>query len=147
MPSLQLSHPAEAATTLEEAWRRLQKAATWEAIPGVDRVFEAHHDPEGNLLGFGFEATAGGTRYQGTAMVRAAHNPNLMKLDVDASEVKGWIRTELSEITNNRIAIVVTLMLEATGFLSTLFFNVLQSTVQKGLPQSVEEFAARLSEG
>ena len=145
MPSVELSHTAESDATPTEAWLRLQQAETWEAIPGVDRVFDARHDESGHLLDYAFEATAGGTRYQGTATVSDAHNPTLMHLDVEASEVSGWIRTELSP-SADRLSITVTLRLEAKGFLATLFFGVLQSTVSKGLPQSVEEFAARLSE-
>ncbi len=131
---------------MEAAWLLLQDAATWESIAGVDRVFDVRRAPDDTLAGYGFEATAAGTRYRGTAVVAESRRPTTMRLDIDAAEVGGWIRTDL-RVDGGGVAITVTVRLEARGLLAGMFFPVLRSVVAKGLPTSVEDFAERIAEG
>ena len=147
MPSATFSHTARLAVPLDRAWRRLQAGDTWEAIAGIDRVFDTKHRPDGTLESYRFSATAGGVHYQGSATVRAVESPHQMVLDIESSEVTGWISTVLTGGNPDSGIITVTVSLETRGILSAVLFPVLVRVVEDGLPSSVEDFVSRLADG
>lgn len=67
-----------------------------------------------------------------------------MAWSVDTTEVSGTTSVEISP-NNAGTLIAVTLEVESKGLLSTMFFPVIASTVGRGLPRSVDDFADRLS--
>ena len=146
MPSATFSHSAALVVPLDRAWRRLQAGDTWEAIAGVDRVFDTKHRPDGTLESYRFSATAGGVRYQGSATVRVSESQRQMIVDIETSEVTGWISTVLTGGNPDSGTITVTVSLEARGLLSAVFFPVLVRVVEEGLPASVKDFVARLAD-
>jgi hypothetical protein len=146
VPSAEFSHATKTESSLDHAWRQLQKPETWEAIPGVDTVFDARHSPDGALMGYRFVATAGGNLYEGVAEVREADAPTKMLLSIDSGEIAGSIRTELAALGDAQIQITVAVRLASKGFLSGIFFPILSRVVENGLPDSVEDFAGRLAE-
>ena len=125
----------------ELVWAALDKPETWEAIGGVDRVHDAVIDAEGRLEGFSFEASAAGQTYPGLATPRAREEGRVMAWEIDTSEVEGVTRVELADESGGT-RLTVTVEVESRSILSGVFFPIIASAIGKGLPASVEAFAA-----
>lgn len=144
MPKDTFTHSAETTAPVDRVWAALDEPTTWEAIGGVDRVLDPVIDSSGHLRGFAFEVLAGGRRYHGRAKPLHREHERLMAWSVDTTEVSGTTSVEISP-NNAGTLIAVTLEVESKGLLSTMFFPVIASTVGRGLPRSVDDFADRLS--
>lgn len=141
MPSDTFVHTATATAPLDQVWSSLDEPATWEAIGGVDRVFDPEIDDEGRLLGFSFDTIAAGRKYVGIARPHERVEGKTMSWRIQNSEVRGVTRVEL-ESTNPGTMIEVTLEVESAGLLSGMFFPIIAGAIGNGLPRAVDEFAA-----
>lgn len=119
----------------------MDRPETWETIGGVDRVVDPVIDKDGRLQGFGFEIVAGGRRYRGQAVPLAREEEQVMAWRVTSPEVRGSTTVELADNAAGT-RVYVTLVVEAAGLLSTMFFPVVASAVGNGLPGAVDNFAA-----
>lgn len=144
MPSQTFTHQATTSVPIHQVWAALDRPETWEAIGGVDRVFDAIVDPEGRLQGFSFETVAAGKAYVGTATPHERVEGERMAWDVRNSEVRGVTTVGLSN-ADPGTSITVTLEVHSAGLLSSMFFPVIAGAIGNGLPRSVEEFAAGLA--
>lgn len=130
----------------QDVWAALDRPETWEAIGGVDRVFDPRIDDKGRLQGFSFETVAGGKRHTGTAGPRQRVEGTTMAWNIESSEVRGTTTVDLDGAEHGT-QVTVTVHVESVGFLSSMFFPVIAGALGKGLPTAVDEFAAGLSSG
>jgi carbon monoxide dehydrogenase subunit G len=144
VPSQTFTHSSSTTATVDEVWAALDRPETWEAIGGVDRVFDAELDGEGRLQGFSFETAAAGKSYTGVASPHRRIEGETMAWKVKSSEIRGITEVHLdgdADITR----VTVTLQVESAGFLSSMFFPVIAKTIGKGMPEAVDEFVAGLA--
>ncbi len=144
MPTETFIHTATAHAPVEEVWASLDEPGTWEAIGGVDRLFDPIIDDRGRLRGFSFDTAAGGRRYVGKATPQERDEGRLMAWHIQNSEVSGVTAVELAPVDSGT-SITVTLHVESVGLLSTVFFPVVASAIGNGLPRAVDGFAARFA--
>ena len=128
---------------MTEVWSALERPQTWEAIGGVDRVFDPEIDAEGRLQGFSFETVAGGKRYVGVATPHLRISGETMAWQIANSEVRGVTSVELSG-DEHQTVITVSLEVRSAGFFSSMFFPVIAKAIGNGLPKAVDEFASAL---
>lgn len=144
MPSQTFSATATAAAARETVWSSLDRPETWEAISGIDRVFDSSVDGQGRLQGFTFDTEVAGKKYRGTATPSRRVEGSAMGWNVRNSEIKGTIDVALSE-TATGTDVTVTLDVESASFISGMIFPMIASAIGSGLPEAVEAFAARFS--
>ena len=134
-----------AMTSLESSrvWESLDEPRTWEAIPGVDRVFDPIVDPDGHLRGFSFESDVGGRTYVGKATPAGRAEGHMMAWNIDSSEIKGKVSIELAPNVQGT-KVQVRLDVEGAGMLGSLFFPVIAAAIGSGFSTTVEEFVAGL---
>lgn len=144
MPSQTFTHSSSTTATIEEVWAALDRPETWEAIGGVDRVFDAQMDEEGRLQGFSFETVAGGKSYTGVASPHRRVEGETMAWNVKSSEIRGITEVDL-EGDGDTTTVTVTLQVESAGFLSSMFFPVIAGAIGKGMPEAVDGFVAGLA--
>lgn len=144
VPSQTFSHQARTDATPEEVWRALDRAETWEAIGGVDRVFDPEVDDRGRLMGFSFETVTAGKRYLGVATPHERIEGELMAWNIQNSEVTGTTSVQI-ESSGEETMVSVTLVVKSAGLLSSMFFPVIAMAIGRGLPEAVDEFAERLA--
>ncbi|MGH8945398.1 MAG: SRPBCC family protein [Acidimicrobiia bacterium] len=140
MPTRTFSHSIAVDAPREEVWATLQRPETWEGIGGVDRVHDALIDQEGRLQGFSFEATAAGQIYPGLATPHAREEGRVMAWAIDTSEIEGVIRVDLTD-QDAGTRLTVTVELESRTILSAVFFPVVATGIENGLPQALAAFA------
>ena len=144
MPSQTFTHEATTSAAPDQVWQALDRPDTWQAIGGVDRIFDPSLDSEGRLRGFSFETTAAGRTYVGEATPHERVEGETMAWRISNAEVSGLTRVSLTQ-SDRGTTISVSLHVESTGFLSSMFFPVIAGAIGGGLPRTVEEFAAGLS--
>ena len=140
MPSQVFTHEATTEAPVDAVWDRLDQPDTWEAIGGVDRVFDPKVDNEGRLLGFSFDTHAAGRKYVGTASPHERVEGKRMAWRVQNSEVKGIASVTLNPRGSGSV-ITVTLRVESVGMLSSVLFPLIASAIGSGLANSVDSFA------
>ena len=145
VPAQSFTHTSHSDANAEDLWKALNQPATWEAIGGVDRVFDPIVDDNGDLRGFSFATVVAGKPYEGRARPREREEPRLISWDIANSEIRGVTRVVLSPNASGT-GITVTLEMESVGLLSRVFFPVIASAVGNGLPDAVESFAAEMSQ-
>ncbi len=121
----------------------MDRPQTWEAIPGVNRVFDPQVDPEGALRGFAFESAAGGRTYLGKATLAERFETRLMSWDLATSEINGVLSVGLFDAQPGT-RVEVSLTVESLGVLSSMFFPMIAGAIGSGFPQAVDRFAASL---
>lgn len=144
VPSQTFTHTALAAAQVERVWEALDRPDTWEGISGVDRVFDPAIDEQGRLRGFSFETTAGGRGYIGTATAHHRAEREVIAWRIESSEVRGFIRVSLSPVEAGT-SVTVNLEVESAGVMSAILFPVISGAIGRGFPETVERFAAELS--
>jgi carbon monoxide dehydrogenase subunit G len=144
VPSQTFTHSSSTSAPLEEVWAALDRPETWEAIGGVDRVFDAAIDEEGRLRGFSFETVAGGKSYTGVASPHRRVEGETIAWNVNSSEIRGITEVDL-ERDGETTTVIVTLQVESAGFLSSMFFPVVAKAIGKGMPEAVDGFVASLT--
>lgn len=143
VPSETFTHRSTTNASVERVWAALDRPETWEAIGGVDRVFDPQIDDHGRLRGFSFETVAGGKRYIGVAHPLQRVEGEVMAWKIANSEVTGVTSVALAA-ERDKIGISVTLHVESTGFLSSMFFPIIAGAIGRGLPAAVDGFAIAL---
>jgi Polyketide cyclase / dehydrase and lipid transport len=143
MPGQSFQHAATTSLEPSQVWEFLDEPHTWEAIPGVNRVFDPTVDPDGRLRGFSFESDVGGRRYVGKATPAGREEGRLMAWDIDSAEIKGKVAIELGPNADGT-RVQVRLHVEGAGMLGSLFFPVIASAIGSGFAGTVEEFVAGL---
>ena len=144
MPKQTFTHQALTSAPIEEVWEALQLPATWEAIPGVDKVVDPIVDEAGALRGFSFQSVAAGRPYVGKATPAGRVEGESMNWDIVTTELKGALAVRIAP-GGTGTQVEVTLAMESIGMLSSMFFPVITSALGSGFPRAVEEFAAGLS--
>lgn len=145
MPSQTFSASSRTSAPIHEVWGALDRPQTWQAIGGVDRVFDPKIDDQGRLQGFSFETVAGGKPHIGTARPLQRVEGSTMAWSVKSPEVRGTTTVDLEndgDGDGDGTLVTVTVHVESVGFLSSMFFPVIAGALGKGLPTAVEEFAA-----
>lgn len=143
MPSQTFTHRSTSSAPVDEVWAALDRPETWEAIGGVDRVFDPKVDSDGRLQGFSFETLAGGKLYLGVATPDRRVEGEIIAWKVTTSEMRGITSVEVANDGDGTL-ITVVLEVQSAGFLSSMFFPVIAKAIGSGLPRSVDEFAAGL---
>ena len=143
MPGQRFQHSEDTPRTPAEVWKSLDEPATWEAIPGVDRVIDPVMGSDGRLQRFSFESDIGGRKYVGEATPAGRDEGRRIAWDIDSSEIKGKIAIHL-EPQGQGTRVKVELQVEGAGMLGSLFFPVIASAIGSGFPATVEEFVAGL---
>ncbi|MFH1104229.1 MAG: SRPBCC family protein [Actinomycetota bacterium] len=143
MPSDRFSHTVDVAAPSAAVWQALQSAETWKGIGPIDRVWDAVNDPDGNLAGYRWSATAAGRQWEGTARRTALDPGRSLRLDLDSSEIVGAIEVSVAPGGSSRLT--VTLEASPKGVLATVFWGVAREALRRGLDDHVEEFARRFS--
>ena len=128
---------------MHEVWAALDRPETWEAVGGVDRVYDPTIDDSGQLQGFSFDTRAGGKAYRGSATPHERVEGRKMAWQVENSELHGVTSVEL-EPADGGTRITVRLEVHSGGLLSSMFFPVIAGAIGSGLPGAVDEFAAGL---
>lgn len=140
VPSETFTHRSTTSASVARVWAALDRPETWEAIGGVDRVFDPQFDDHGRLRGFSFETVAGGRTYVGVAHPHQRVEGEVMAWRIANSEVRGITSLSLAH-EQDTTTISVTLQFESAGFLSSMFFPVIASAIGRGLPAAVDDFA------
>ena len=98
------------------------------------------------LTGFQWSTDIGGVVYDGTGTAVGHERPNRYELVLNTSEVGGSIAVDLTERDNgNGTGIDVEVELRSKGLLSSMFFPIVSRAVGDGLPDQVQDLAARLN--
>jgi carbon monoxide dehydrogenase subunit G len=143
VPSQTFSHRALTTATPEEVWEQLDQPRTWEAIGGVDRVFDPEVDGEGRLRGFSFDTVAAGRKYVGEARPHQRVEGEVMAWDIENPEIRGVITVAVRPAESGT-EIRVTMEVHSVGFLSSMLFPVIATAIGSGLSKTVDEFAHEL---
>jgi hypothetical protein len=143
MPGRTFAHSATTPKDVGAVWAELDKPATWEGIPGVNRVVDPKVDAEGRLQGFVFETMIGGTAYRGTASPAGREEGRMMAWAIDSSEIEGTITVQL-EPNGGGTKVGVDLRADGTGMLGSLLFPVISAAIGNGFAATVDNFVAEL---
>lgn len=143
MPSQIFIHETTTSAPLDEVWAALDRPETWEAVGGVDRVYDPTVDADGRLQGFSFDTRAGGKAYKGTATPHERIEGRKMAWRVENSEVRGVTSVEIKP-GDDETRIAVRLEVQSAGVLSSMFFPIIAGAIGSGLPKAVDGFAAGL---
>jgi len=144
VPSQTFQHSATTHITIEEIWEKLNQPGTWEAVPGVDRVFDPVVDATGELRGFEFESVVGGKTYSGKASPAGREENKLIAWDISTSELSGQVVVGVSPIGDGA-RVYVRLHVESAGMLGGLFFPIITSAIGSGFHDTVEDFVEVLA--
>lgn len=142
MPNQTFQHASTTPATIASVWTALDQPHTWEAVPGVDRVLDPIVDPLGRLEGFSFESSVGGRRYRGEATPAGREEERLIAWDIRTSEITGKVTVGLSP-SDDGTRVYVSLHIEGTGVLGSLFFPVIATAIGGGFTGTVEDFVDR----
>jgi hypothetical protein len=145
VPSHTFPHSATTGAGIDTVWKALDEPLTWESVPGVDRVVDPVVDHAGRLRGFGFESIVAGKTYRGEATPAGREEEKLMAWDIRTSELKGRVMVALSAIGDGT-RVYVSLHVEGTGMLGSLFFPVISSAIGGGFHATVDEFVRILGD-
>ena len=146
MPGQTFTASASTRATVGAVWDRLQVPETWEAISGVDSVYEPRRDEFGKLVGFKFNSTAVGRQYEGTATPGPREHESSLTWDIATSEIKGWVRVDLNPLDSGT-RIEVTMHVEAVSMMASFGFRFIAAAIANGFQETADHFAADMSVG
>jgi hypothetical protein len=126
----------------ETCWEGLQRAETWGAIGGVERILDVRHDEMG-LSAYRFIVNTAGRDYEGSAIRTKTEPPKQMEMSISSTEVRGRIVVTI-EPAGPGSEVEVNLTMEPVGLLSALVFPIISGAVAKGFPAAVNQFVAGL---
>lgn len=145
MPSQTFAASSRTAASPDKAWLALQKPQTWEAISGVDEVFDAEHDATGQLTRFRFRSTAAGHQFAGRAVPGPGEPGRSVRWDITTSALEGWVRVDL-EPDDQQSMVEVSMQVGSASLMGSFAFPLIASSISNGLQQTVDDFAARLDD-
>ena len=140
MPSGTFSHAVHVDAPVDDVWDRLQSADTWAGLGPIDEVWDASHRDDGVIDGYRWAATAAGKRWEGTARTSEALDAERLTLSLRSSEMRGSLTTDLAA-NDDGTRMRVTMQVQTVGPLSSLFWGVVRTAIERGLPRQVEDFA------
>lgn len=146
MPSATFQHTTTIDASKEEVWDGLQNPDVWSAIGPVQEVWDPVVE-DGVLTEFQWSTDLGGVIYNGTGTSTLRERPDRYELVLDTSEMSGSIGIDLSDANPGSTTVDVGLELRSKGLLSSMFFPIVTRAIGDGLPQQVEDLAAKLSSG
>ena len=146
MPLATFRHSAAAQAPASTVWDALQDAGTWGGIGPIDEVFDAAHEEDGTLTGFGFRTTAAGKTWDGTARRVAAEPGKRVEFALTTGEIKARLAIDLTD-ESDHTTIAVRLEAEPAGMLATIFWGVVREAITADFTRRVDEFAAGLAAG
>jgi hypothetical protein len=144
VPRQTFQHSSTTHAPIEDIWVGLNQPASWESVPGVDRVLEPVVDPDGQLRGFDFETVVGGKTYRGKATPAGREERKLIAWEIRTSELEGQVMVALSAIGDGT-RVYVRLHVASAGLLGGLFFPVISSAIGSGFHVTVEDFVEVLA--
>ena len=137
------THRALTAASPGEVWSSLQKADTWAKVGGVDEIRNVRVDDEGNLVSYDFAVTVVGKEYQGTARRTHLNPPRQMVLEIDSGLLEGRIVADVDSEGEGSV-VRLTMTMSPKGFMASMLFGVISSSVGNGFDQAVEAFVASI---
>lgn len=138
MPADIFTHSETTVAPPAIVWSGLQKADSWKAIGGIQQISDARYDDE-QLSGFGFVSTVAGRPYRGTANTASAIIGEEMVVDVDTSELTARLTVALKPAHPTGTTLDVTMRLHSKGFLASMMWGLIATTVGAGLGDRVRE--------
>lgn len=144
MPSQTFTHRAISTASPTDVWAAMDLVATWEKIPGIDRVVGSEQDDQGRLESFSFEATVAGRPYRGRARRHDRVEEERISWRITSPDVNGSVAVDLTPV-NEGTEISVDLTVAMDGFLASLFFPAVTQALGRGFPDAVQNFASALS--
>ncbi|HKX75740.1 MAG TPA: SRPBCC family protein [Acidimicrobiia bacterium] len=145
MPIDTFAHQATTEAAPSAVWAALQRADTWAAIAGVNRVEDTRYDNGGGLAGFRFLVNIAGIDYRGVVSRTSAIIERQMVMSIESSQLKGMIGVELHP-TQAGTQVKVTMSMRPNGFLSQMVFPAIAKAVAGGFDEAVVRFVAGLGE-
>ena len=142
MPKAQFDHHATIAASVPEVWEQMQRPETWAGLGPIERIWDPKWE-EGILCSFQWHAQAGPRKVDGVATTRQVLTDELMVIDLQGGGFNGLLTTELSANGDGTDAHVV-LALATDDILLSLVFGVVADVIKRGLPEQVEQLAARV---
>lgn len=113
-------------------WNQLQDPDTWKSMGGIDEISDAEV-ADGELLGFRFVTRIGGMSFPGTARTTTSDPHRAMIVDVDTTELGAVLQVTLSD-EDDGTRLEVGMDLTSKGFLASMMWGVVASSVGAGLP-------------
>lgn len=144
MPSQTFTGTAVADASAASVWESLNEAETWEAISGVEDIFDEARNDSGHLVGFKFRSTAAGKQYVGKATPGGRVEEKSLTWDIATSEIKGEITVDLHELESGT-RVDVTMRVESVSMMASFGFPIIASVIGNGFQQTVDNFAGSMS--
>lgn len=144
MPSQTFTASASTDTPSSVAWKRLDLSETWEAITGVDEVFDEVRGPIGQLQGFKFHSSLGGQRYVGSATPNGRVEGKSLSWDIHTPEIQGSITVALGDENALSTRVEVTMRVESVSLMAGMVFPLIAAAIGNGFQDTVQDFAASL---
>lgn len=113
-------------------WNQLQDPDTWKSMGGIDEISDTEV-ADGELLGFRFVTRIGGMNFPGTARTTTSDPHRAMIVDVDTTELAAVLQVILSD-EDDGTRLEVGMDLTSKGFLASMMWGVVASSVGAGLP-------------
>lgn len=143
MAGQQFRGSAVTTSVLDSVWDQFDDPATWQGIPGVDRVYNAARNDAGQLIGFKFDSTAVGRTYIGTATPGTREHGNTLTWEIKTSEIAGRVVvTTIPVPDGTRIDIL--LDVSPVSMLASMAFPLIAGSISNGFQETVKDFASSL---
>ena len=120
----------------------MQRPETWAGLGPIERVWDPSWEND-ILCSFQWHAQAGPRKVDGRATTRQALVEELMVIDLQGGGFNGLLTTELRENGDGTDAHVV-LTIATDDILLSLVFGVVSDVIKRGLPEQVEQLAAKV---
>lgn len=147
MPSGTFSHAVSVPVPAAGMWETLQDPGTWQSIGPLDDVTDPRIGQDGTLLGFRWRARAGGRSHEGTANQTGIDDGRRIVLQLESTEMGGWIAAEVAPMGSQGAELTVTLHARTNGILAAMFWDAVSGALERGLREQVDAFAERLAIG
>ena len=145
MPKAQFDHRVSIAAPPPAVWHQMQQPDTWAGLGPIERIWDPSWE-DGILCSFHWHAQAGPRKVDGVATTRQVLPGELMVIDLQGGGFSGLLTTELSLGTDDHTDAHVVLALATDDMLLSLVFGIVADAIKKGLPEQVEQLAARVEQ-
>jgi carbon monoxide dehydrogenase subunit G len=129
--------------TTDEVWEKFNDPATWEGIPGVDRVYDEVRDPAGKLVGFSFDSSAIGKTYAGKASAGPRSEGKSLTWEIETSELRGRIVATTDSVAGGTLVDVL-LEVRPVSMMASFGFPLVAGAISRGFQETVDDFTSSL---
>ena len=143
MPKAQFDHQVSIAAPPPAVWYQMQQPETWAGLGPIERIWDPHWE-NGILCSFQWHAQAGPRKVDGVANTRQVLVEELMVIDLQGGGFNGLLTTELTLGAEDHTDAHVVLALATDDMLLSLVFGIVADAIKRGLPEQVEQLAARV---